>query len=107
MWLTPRKAFRQGWTVPFRLFYGVLCSAIALLKGYIMPRPKGRLLPHRVSVALTGDQLAALEELAASNSAPVSWLVRRAVSEFLERSGHAEQHRLPVQGKDFPKEGPR
>ena len=71
-----------------------------------MPRPKGRLLPHRVSVALTGDQLAALEELAASNSASVSWLVRRAVSEFLERSG-PEQQRLPVQGKDYPKEGTR
>ena len=72
-----------------------------------MPRPKGRLLPHRVSVALTGDQHAALEELAASNSAPVSWLVRRAVSEFLERSGQTEQQRLPVQGKDYPKEGTR
>jgi hypothetical protein len=72
-----------------------------------MPRPKGRQLPHRVSVALTSDQLAALEELAASNNAPVSWLVRRAISEFLERSGHSEQQRLPVQGKDHPKEGTR
>jgi hypothetical protein len=72
-----------------------------------MPRPKGRQLPHRVSVALTSDQLAALEELATSNSAPVSWLVRRAVSEFLERSGHSEQQRLPVQRKDYLKEGSR
>ena len=72
-----------------------------------MPRPKGRMLPHRVSVALTSDQLAALEELAASNSAPVAWLVRRAVSEFLEHSGYSEQQRLPVQGKDDPKEGTR
>jgi hypothetical protein len=37
----------------------------------------------------------------------VSWLVRRAVSEFLERSGQTEQQRLPVQGKDYPKEGTR
>jgi len=72
-----------------------------------MPRPKGRQLPHRVSVALTSDQLAALEELAASNSAPVSWLVRRAVSEFLERNRRSEQQRLPVQGKDYLKEGMR
>ena len=72
-----------------------------------MPRPKGRQLPHRVSVALTSIQLAALEELAVSNSAPVSWLVRRAISEFLERNGHSEQQRILVQGKDFPKEGPR
>jgi hypothetical protein len=70
-----------------------------------MPRPKGRQLPHRISVALTSDQLAALEDLAANNSAPVSWLVRRAVSEFLERSGHSELQRLPVQGKDYLKEG--
>jgi hypothetical protein len=72
-----------------------------------MPRPKGRQLPHRVSVALTSDQLTALEELATTNSAPVSWLVRRAVSEFLERSGHSDQQRLPVQGKDYLKEGSR
>lgn len=70
-----------------------------------MPRPKGRQLPHRVSVALTSDQLVALEELAASNSAPVAWLVRRAVSEFLERSGYSEQQRLPVQGKEIRKRG--
>jgi hypothetical protein len=51
-----------------------------------MPRPKGRQLPHRVSVALTEDQFVALEGLASSNSAPVSWLVRRAVIEFLDRN---------------------
>jgi hypothetical protein len=72
-----------------------------------MPRPKGRQLPHRVSVALTSDQLAALEELATSNSAPVSWLVRRAVSEFLDRNGRSEQQLLPVQGKDYLKERTR
>lgn len=72
-----------------------------------MPRPKGRQLPHRVSVALTSDQLAALEALATSNSAPVSWLVRRAVSEFLERSGNSEQQRVTVQGKDHPRGGMR
>jgi len=72
-----------------------------------MPRPKGRQLPHRVSVALTKDQFAALEELATSNNAPVSWLVRRAVSEFLDRNGHPEPQRLPVQGRDEPKGGTR
>jgi hypothetical protein len=70
-----------------------------------MPRPKGRQLPHRVSVALTKGQLDALEELATSNNAPVSWLVRRAVSEFLDRNGHPEQTRLAVQGKDDSKAG--
>lgn len=55
-----------------------------------MARPKGRQLPNRVSVALTDDQLAALERLALGNQAGVSWVIRRAVSEYLERNPTAE-----------------
>lgn len=63
-----------------------------------MPRPKGRQLPHRVSVALTGEQHAALDELARRNDAAVSWVVRRAVIEFLERNVLADaKQQLPVQ----------
>jgi hypothetical protein len=51
-----------------------------------MARPKGRQLPNRVSVALTNEQLAALERLAQESQAAVSWVVRRAVAEFLERN---------------------
>jgi predicted transcriptional regulator len=51
-----------------------------------MPRPKGRQLSNRVSVALTSEQHAALEELARSNNAAVAWVVRRAVTEFLMRN---------------------
>jgi hypothetical protein len=66
-----------------------------------MPRPRGRQLPHRVSVALTEDQFVELEGLASSNSAPVSWLVRRAVIEFLDRNrADAGQQRLPMQPRD-------
>ncbi len=62
-----------------------------------MPRPKGRQLPHRVSVALTDEQHAALDELARSNGAAVSWMVRRAVIEFLARNApDNEGQRLPV-----------
>ena len=46
-----------------------------------MPRPKGRQLPHRISVALTDEQHAGLDELARANGAAVS--VRLAVTEFL------------------------
>ena len=51
-----------------------------------MARPKGRQLPNRVSVALTDQQIAALERLAQENQAAVSWVVRRAVAEHLERN---------------------
>jgi Ribbon-helix-helix protein, copG family len=51
-----------------------------------MARPKGRQLPNRVSVALTDQQLTALESLAQESQAAVSWVVRRAVAEYLERN---------------------
>ena len=50
-----------------------------------MARPKGRQLPNRVSVALTEQQFAALESLALKSQAAVSWVIRRAVAEYLER----------------------
>ena len=52
-----------------------------------MLRPKGRQLSHRVSVALTEDQFTVIAELAKANDAPVSWMVRRAVVEFLAQHG--------------------
>jgi hypothetical protein len=51
-----------------------------------MARPKGRQLPNRLSVALTDQQLTALESLAQESQAAVSWVVRRAVTEYLERN---------------------
>ncbi len=67
-----------------------------------MARPKGRQLPNRVSVALTDDQLTALESIARENQAAVAWVVRRAVVEFLDRnrlqgaSGDGRAAYLPV-----------
>lgn len=61
-----------------------------------MPRPKGRQLPHRVSVALTDDQHAALDDLARYNGVAVSWVVRRAVVEFLGRNRAGGAEPLPV-----------
>jgi predicted transcriptional regulator len=55
-----------------------------------MARPRGRQLPNRVSVALTDEQLAALEALARGSQAAVSWVIRRAVAEYLERNCTAE-----------------
>jgi hypothetical protein len=58
-----------------------------------MPRPKGRQLPHRVSVALTEDQFTVLAAMAKANGAPVSWVVRRAVVEFLAQQGLTDGQR--------------
>ena len=60
--------------------FHTVCTAI---ESSHMPRPKGRRLPHRVSVALTEDQFTVVAELANANGVPVSWVVRRAVVEFL------------------------
>ena len=58
-----------------------------------MPRPKGRQLPHRVSVALTEDQFTVVAAMAKANGAPVSWVVRRAVVEFLAQQGLTDGQR--------------
>jgi predicted transcriptional regulator len=88
------------------LFYIVLCGTIRPEKIDTMPRPKGRQLPHRVSVALTAEQHAALDELARSNGAAVSWVVRRAVIEFLDRNEPGgREKRLPIGGLKDMKAG--
>ena len=69
-----------------------------------MPRPKGRHLPYRVSVALTEEQHAALDAMARSNGAAVSWVVRRAVIEFLARNErYGREKPLPIGGKENTK----
>ena len=59
-----------------------------------MPRPKGKKVAARLSVGLSQPQHAALTALAEQNEATVAWLVRRAVSEFLERHGPSTQSAL-------------
>ncbi|MGC8732470.1 MAG: ribbon-helix-helix domain-containing protein [Halothiobacillaceae bacterium] len=71
-----------------------------------MARPKGRQLPNRVSVALTDQQFTALESLAQESQAAVSWVVRRAVAEYLERNhppvttDRGRATHVPVTGND-------
>ncbi len=69
------------------MFTGILCSTFRLNESSHMPRPKGRQLPQRVSVALTEDQFTVLAAMAKANGAPVSWVVRRAVVDFLAQQG--------------------
>lgn len=51
-----------------------------------MARPKGRLLPIRISVALSPAQFQAVSAIADENASSVSWVVRRAVNEYVSRS---------------------
>lgn len=86
--------------------FGVFYTARLTERIASMARPRGRQLPNRVSVALTDQQLAALESLAQESHAAVSWLARRAIAEFLERncrqaaSGASRTTRAPVAGND-------
>jgi predicted transcriptional regulator len=61
-----------------------------------MARPKGRHLPNRVSVALTEQQLAAVQNLALESQAAVAWIIRRAVAEYLERNTQPEGRRTQI-----------
>lgn len=65
-----------------------------------MARPKGRHLPNRVSVALTEDQLAAVQALALESQAAVAWVIRRALAEYLERNLQPDGGRIHETGAD-------
>lgn len=65
-----------------------------------MARPKGRHLPNRVSVALTKEQLAAVQALALESQAALAWVIRRAVAEYLERNFQPDGRRAQVTGAD-------
>ena len=72
---------------PYAMFLEVMCSTIGSDRQN-MARPKGRQLPNRISVALTDGQFNALEGHARENQAALSWVIRRAVVEYLERNHH-------------------
>lgn len=52
-----------------------------------MARPRGRTLPIRISVALSPAQFEAVSTIAEEQASSVSWVVRRAVAEYVSRSG--------------------
>jgi predicted transcriptional regulator len=65
------------------------CAAQYISKLYgecALGRPKGRTHPARVSVALTPAQFEAISSLAQKESSTVSWIVRRAVVDFIARA---------------------
>jgi hypothetical protein len=65
-----------------------------------MARPKGRRLPNRVSVALTDQQLTALESLAQESQAAVSWVLNTWNGIARQRQATAGQHKRLWRGSD-------
>lgn len=60
-----------------------------------MPRPKGKKDAVRFTVSLDPKLYAKLVRIAESNDLSLSWAVRRAVAEFVERQDEAKQAELP------------
>ena len=61
-----------------------------------MVRPRGKKLAVRLSITLDTANHAELTRLAAQHDLPVAWLVRKAVSEFIERNANQDQPVLPL-----------
>jgi predicted transcriptional regulator len=60
-----------------------------------MPRPKTKKDVVRFSVSLDSQLHAKLLRIAESNDLSLSWAVRRAVAEFVERQDETKQAELP------------
>jgi len=61
-----------------------------------MPRPKGKKRSVRLSVSLDEADHAELQRIAIENDLSVAWVIRKAVTEFIGRSGECEQGELPL-----------
>lgn len=63
-----------------------------------MARPKSSKRSVRLSVSLDEDDHKAVRDMADAMDLSTAWVVRRAVSEFLER--HGKDSDLPLQNED-------
>lgn len=61
-----------------------------------MARPKGKKPAVRLSISLNSTDHAELSRLAAQYDLSVAWMVRKAVSEFVERNANQNQPVLPL-----------
>lgn len=61
-----------------------------------MPRPKGKKHPARLSVSVNQSDLAELSRLAAEHDLSMAWIVRKAITEFIERNRIDSQSELPL-----------
>lgn len=63
-----------------------------------MARPKSSKRSVRLSVTLDEQDHNAVTEIAAATDLSIAWVVRRAVSEFIER--HGKEEGLPLRNPD-------
>lgn len=61
-----------------------------------MARPRGRHKTARVTVNLEDQVYATLLSIAAKNDAPLTWVVRRAVLDLIEREAPRIDHSSPL-----------
>jgi predicted transcriptional regulator len=61
-----------------------------------VPRPKSKKLEVRLSVSLDTDDHVALLRLAEEHRLSISWMVRKAIAEFVERNRDSDQAELPL-----------
>lgn len=61
-----------------------------------MARPKGKRPSVRLSVSLDANDHAELARLAEEHDLSVSWIVRKAVTEFVEFHKDEDQQQLPL-----------
>lgn len=72
------------------------CILVRSLMESRMPRPKGRRVPVRMSVSIDGGTHATLLRLADRHDVSLAWMVRRALTEFIERQDEGNQPELPL-----------
>ncbi len=61
-----------------------------------MPRPKSNKRVARLSVSLDQDDHATLKRMAEKLDLSTAWVVRRAVSEFIDKHGNGAESNLPL-----------
>ena len=62
-----------------------------------MPRPRGKRTPIRLSVGLDPASYAKLSRLADRQEVSLAWMIRKAISDFIERQQENDQMELPLQ----------
>lgn len=61
-----------------------------------MPRPKGRKPTIRLSISVDRADHAELARLAAEHDLSLAWIVRRAITDFVEKNRAGPQGELPL-----------
>lgn len=69
---------------------------VQLIRESQVARPKGKKPAVRLSIGLDPADHAELSRLAAQHDLSVAWMVRKAVSEFVERNANQDQPVLPL-----------